>query len=97
MKGQGVRTGDDRGLCFHQGAWLPVQLVRNVLALMQLYQKDLKVAMMEELGLEKEKEPAGGGEAEAAQPTHYLTKHFSKFGKGPKRSGSTDDAEADLR
>jgi len=52
-----------------------VQLVRNVPALMQLYQKDLKGAMMEELGLEK-KEPAGGGEAEAEQPTGDLTKHF---------------------
>lgn len=41
--------------------------------------------MMEELGLEKEKEPAGGGEAEAEQPTGDLNKHFSKFGKGPKR------------
>ena len=59
MKGRGVRTGDDRGLCFHQGPWLPVQLVRKVPALMQFYQKDLKGAMMEELGLEKEKEPAG--------------------------------------
>lgn len=74
-----------RGLCFHQGPWLPVQLVRKVPALMQLYQKDLKGAMMEELGLEKQKEPAGGGEAEAEQPTGDLTKHPSKFGKGPKR------------
>ena len=41
--------------------------------------------MMEESGLEKEKEPAGRGEAEAEQPTGDLTKHFSKFGKGPKR------------
>lgn len=70
-----------RGLCFHQGPWLPVQLVRKVPALMQLYQKDLKGAMMEELGLEKQKEPAGGGEAEAEQPTGDP----SKFGKGPKR------------
>ena len=69
MKGRGVGTGDDRGLCLMRGPGCGFSWSGTCF----IYEKDLKGALVEELGLEKEKERGGGGEAEAEQPDSLST------------------------